>query len=95
MHEDFWTDTHSTLMTVNYNYTGFYAVQVNYLSGSTTLTDEYSNIPGNSMTSPLSTVRSVSLTTDDQRNTTSAALVLNGYSSLTVLSTNAILYFDV
>jgi hypothetical protein len=36
---DFWTDTHSTLMNVNYNYTGFYAVQVNYLNGATYVSD--------------------------------------------------------
>ena len=30
----FWTDTHCSLMTANYNYTGYYALQVTYLNGT-------------------------------------------------------------
>lgn len=90
---DFWTDTHTQIMNVNYNYTGFYAVQVNYLNSGTFNTHEYSNIPGNAI--PALTSFSASVSNNDQFNTSTVSIALTGYNSMTVLSTNIILYYDV
>lgn len=82
-------------MTVNYNYTGYYAIQVNYLhSNGTYLTDEFSNIPGNSLATSLSST-SASLTVTDQISTGASILSLTGYNSFEIISTNVIMYYDV
>jgi hypothetical protein len=80
-------------MNVNYNYTGYYAIQVNYLNNLNSATDEYSNIPGNGIISPTS--RTASLANEDQKNTSTSTVTLTGYNSFEVLSTNIIMYYDV
>lgn len=52
-------------MNVNYNFTGYYAIQVNSLTGSIASVDEYSNIPGNGMSIPLSTLKNVAFNIND------------------------------
>jgi hypothetical protein len=81
-------------MPVNYNYTGYYALQLNYLDASGAFaTDEYSNIPGNGM-GVVPVARSASLAVVDTANTTAATLTLSGYTA-EVLSANLLLYFNV
>ena len=80
-------------MNVNYNYTGFYALQVNYLNAGAFDTHEYSNIPGNAITALTS--YSASVSNNDQFNTSTVSIALTGYNAMTVLSTNVILYYDV
>jgi len=36
---DFWLDNHTQNMAVNYNYTGYYAIQVNTILGGSSVTD--------------------------------------------------------
>lgn len=80
-------------MNVNYNYTGYYAVQVNYLNSGAFKTHEYSNIPGNGIATIASFSASVS--NNDQSNTSTVSIALTGYNAMTVLSTNVILYYDI
>lgn len=62
---DFWVDPKLNQMNVNYNFTGYYAIQVNSLTGSIASVDEYSNIPGNGMSIPLSTLKNVAFNIND------------------------------
>lgn len=80
-------------MNVNYNYTGYYAIQVNYLNSGAFNTHAYSNIPGNGI--PALTSYSASVSNNDQFNTSTVSIALTGYNAMTVLSTNIILYYDV
>ena len=59
---DFWLDTSSRPLTLSYNYTGYYAAQVNYQNGGAFSIHEYSNIPGNNMTYPTNFALSISTT---------------------------------
>ena len=51
-------------MTLQYNYTGLYAAEVNWMNGNTFTQDYYSNIPNNGMTQP--TTRQLTILNDDQ-----------------------------
>jgi hypothetical protein len=46
---DFWLTSKSTTMNINYNYTGYYAIQVNTINSANTITEEMSNIPNSNM----------------------------------------------
>lgn len=93
---DFWLDAHSQPMTTSYNYTGYYAVQINHQNSSAAsafATHQFSNIPGNGITPP--TTSSVSLQVNDQLDYGTGTLTLSGYSSVQILSVNVILYYQV
>jgi len=70
-------------MTTSYNYTGYYAIQVNFQNSSAASafgTHEYSNIPGNSMSAPSGF--SISLQIADQLSSGSGSLNLINYSGI-------------
>lgn len=79
-------------MTVNYNYTGLYTIQVNSYVSTTFTVHEYSNIPGNGL--PVNTGKSAALVVDDQANAGSVSLQLNGYSD-EISTVNVIMYYQV
>ena len=82
-------------MTTTYNYTGHYAIQVNYVSGTAFTTHEYSNIPGNSMAYPGSSF-DVILSVQDLKTSDSVSLTLTtAYNAVEIVSINAILYYQV
>ena len=83
-------------MTTSYNYTGYYAVQVNFQNSSASSpfgTHEFSNIPGKGMTSPSSTSASIQI--NDQLTSGTGTFTVSGYSGVEILSVNVIMYFQV
>jgi hypothetical protein len=90
----FWLDVQSRQITTTYNHTGYYAVQVNYQdTTSNFITHEYSNVPGNAMTS--SSGFSASVTANDLSTTGSITIALSGYNGMEILAVNLILYYRV
>lgn len=50
-YKDFWKIAKNDMMTCQYNYTGYYAIQVNYISNNIWISEDYSNIIGSQMNS--------------------------------------------
>jgi hypothetical protein len=78
---DFWLETYSRQLTLTYNHTLYYSLQVNYQDTTTNfITHEYSNIPGNAVTHPNGF--SASFTVKDYSSSGSASLALTGYGGV-------------
>ena len=80
-------------MTLQYNYTGLYAAEVNWMDGTTPTSDYFSNIPNSAMIAP--TTRTLSITNDDTPNNAQITLQLGSYSTGAILSVNVLVYYDI
>ena len=90
---DFWLEAQNRQMTVQYNYTGLYAAEVNWMDGTTPTQDYFSNIPNSGITQP--TARQLTITNDDQPQKSLLKATLGSYTGDDVLSVNLLLYYDI
>lgn len=80
------------MLNLQYNFTGYYAVQVNCVENNQFSSLEYSNIVGSS----LNTLTSVSsFTVNDQNQLSTIEFTLNNFGLKTVQDVNVILYYKV
>ena len=89
---EFWQRPKNEMLGCQYNFTGFYAVQVNFVSNNVQTSEELSNIVGSSM-GGVTGLSGISVNDDKDQSVVSFAL--NGYDGKEVQNVNVILYFKV
>jgi len=90
---DFWFDEQFSKFSINYYYTGYYAVQINYLDSTNNfVSQELAVIPS----SAISTLTTATLTVDDNESSSVFNFDISiAPASTEVLSINLLIYYDV
>ncbi len=80
------------MMSCEYNFTGYYAIQVNYINANQWFSEEYSNVVGSTMNSLVGLDK---FEVADEPKTSAINIQLSAYGLKEILDVNIILYYKI